>query len=144
MLPKQAVKTLLQKHRTRDPFMIAAARNITVIFDDLGQSVRGYYCNVLRQKYIHINARLNDEEQRVVCAHELGHDLLHPGTNTPFLRNYTYQCTAKSENEANAFAAHLLISDDDLREARDCGYTISQTAAMCGVPEELVRMRIRK
>ncbi len=143
-MPKRAVQKLLAKYHTRDPFEIAKMRNINIRFDDLGTSVRGYYMAVRRQKFILINNRLDALERRVVCAHELGHDILHPGTNTPFLRNYTYQCTQKSENEANTFAAHLLISDDDLAEARENGYTIPQLAAMCEVPQELVKLRIKK
>ena len=144
MLPKEAANLLIQRYQTRNPFEIAKTRGIKIVYLDLGESLRGYYFASRRSKIIHISTRLNKYEQRVVCAHELGHDILHPGINTQFQRNFTYQCTAKGENEANAFAAHLLISDDDLQTARENGYTISQLAAMCGVPEELVKMRIRK
>ena len=143
-MPRNAVEKLIKKHRTGDPFRIAAERNIMILYEDLGHTVRGYYLVSRRQKTIHINSRLSKEEQRVVCAHELGHDVLHPGVNTPFLKNHTYQCTQKNEIEANTFAAHLLIPDDALIESKENGYTLSQLAALCEVPEELAALRIRK
>ena len=142
-MPMNAAAKLVKKHRTRDPFRIAADRNIIVLLDDLGNTVRGYYLVFKRQKRIHIKSRLTEEEQRVVCAHELGHDILHPGINTPFLKHYTYLCTQKSEIEANTFAAYLLISDDALIESKENRYTIKQLAALCEVPEELVELRIK-
>ena len=47
--------------------------------------------------------------QRTVCAHELGHAVLHTHANTPFLRKNTFFSVDKLEIEANTFAALLLI-----------------------------------
>jgi len=84
----QTIKSLCSKAGTRDPFTIAEYLHIIVLQENLG-SIRGYYNVVSRQKFIHINENLSDEEQCFTCAHELGHALLHPKANTPFLRENT-------------------------------------------------------
>ena len=62
------------------------------------------------------NTDLSESEQRFSCAHELGHALLHPDANTPFLTKYTYLSVDKYEIEANKFALKLLIPDELLFE----------------------------
>lgn len=75
--------------------------------------------------------------QRFVCAHELGHAVLHPGLNTPFMKANTLLSTDRIEREANTFAVELLMPDDVIREYE----TIHQAAAVCGVPEEVVLLK---
>ena len=71
---------LCRKCDTRDPFTIAAKLGIRVLHEPLG-SIRGYYSRTHRIKFIHINQDLSKERQRQVCAHELGHAILHPKSN---------------------------------------------------------------
>lgn len=137
------VGKLCSRYKTCDPFALCRELHIKVLFMPL-QGVRGFFQNIIRNRFIYIDESLAPEEQRIVCAHELGHAILHRNSNAIFMEQHTYMCVNRFENEANAFAAYLLISDENLMEAREYGYTISQTAAMCGVPEELVKMRIRK
>ena len=100
-------------YKTRDPFEIARLKHILIIFEDLG-TINGYYKKAYRQKQIHINQNLPRHRQRFVCAHELGHAILHPNSNTPFLRGNTFFLVDKLEIEANSFALELLISDEEL------------------------------
>ena len=91
---KHKVDMLCRKCDTRDPFTIAAKLGIRVLHEPLG-SIRGYYSRTHRIKFIHINQDLSKERQRQVCAHELGHAILHPKSNTPFLRaNTLYSVTS--------------------------------------------------
>ena len=79
-------------------------------------------------------------EKRFTCAHELGHALLHPNVNTPFLRENTFLSINKLEREANLFAPCLLCPLEKLEEYRE--YTVSQIASLTGVREELIRLRV--
>ena len=79
--------------------------------------------------------------QRQVCAHELGHAILHRKINTIFLDTYTYIVTDKLEIQANMFAAELLIQDEVLKEYS--GFTLDQTAAALEVQESLIEYKLK-
>lgn len=129
-----------KKYKTSDPFELARSLGITVLFEELG-SIKGYYNTFCRQKIIHINRDMTRREQRLTAAHELGHALLHPNTNTYFLRTRTQFSVGSFEYEANMFAACLLISDGDIEENREL--TTAQLACLLGYPEQLVQMRLK-
>jgi Zn-dependent peptidase ImmA (M78 family) len=67
----------------------------------------------------------------------LGHAVLHPRANTPFLKANTFFSVERIEREANEFAVELLMPDTVVREYQ----TIYEAAAACGVPEEVVRLK---
>ena len=92
-------------------------------------------------KQIHINQNLPEHLKKFTCAHELGHTIMHPKSNTPFLKNNTFISVDKYEIEANKFAVELLISDKDLEEYR--GLTTGQLAQLYGYDEELIKLRLK-
>lgn len=110
------VKDLTEKYRETDPYKISSLLNIHVFPWDLHREINGFYKYDKRNKYIFINNNLSEELQRFVCAHELGHAVLHPRANTPFLRNSTFFSVDKLEVEANCFAVNLLLSNENLQE----------------------------
>lgn len=104
------------------------------------KNIRGIYQCDFRQKIIHINNSLDPCMQCQVCAHELGHALLHKKTNTIFMDRHTYILTNKFEIEANMFAAELLVSNESIIEYKD--YPISHVASILGIEEMLVEYKI--
>jgi Zn-dependent peptidase ImmA (M78 family) len=70
----------------------------------------GYYNMSNKIKVICINNSLPCHKQRFVCAHELGHAILHPSINLPFFSHHTFFSKEKIEHEANIFASLLLFS----------------------------------
>lgn len=138
---KNIVLGLSKKHKTCNPFEIAKSMNICILYEDLGE-IYGYYNNPLRMRQIHINSNLPDHLQTLTCAHELGHALLHPRSNTPFLKKSTFISVDKMEIQANKFAVELLIPDSIILEHQD--YTISQFSMMFGYSEELIKLRVTK
>lgn len=110
MKTKDIVEALCKKYDTRNPFEIAHQKKIMVIHEPLG-SINGYYNRCYRQSFIHINSDLEREQQLFTCAHELGHAVLHPKANAPFLRANTFFSINKLEIEANKFAVNLLVQD---------------------------------
>lgn len=137
---RKKVKSLISKYNTNNPFELAEHLGIKVIFEPLG-SINGYYNKQLRMKQIHINNELEYHMQTFTAAHELGHALLHPNANTPFLRNNTGLLVNKYEIEANKFAIELIIQDEDLSEYQD--YTTGQISRMLGYTEEIVKLRFK-
>ena len=109
---KLRVLNLIARHRTRNPFKLARALNIEIIYQDLGE-VRGFFKKILRRKYIFINSELSEFEQRLVCAHELGHALFHSSNDFHFMLDNTKLIRkSKIEDEANEFASWLIFEDD--------------------------------
>nr|WP_304059048.1 ImmA/IrrE family metallo-endopeptidase [Enterocloster clostridioformis] len=137
------VAYLKHYYKTKNPFDIIQAKNILLLSEELGL-VRGYYNLVLRQKQIHINCNLEGVQRQFTVTHELGHAVMHPKSNTPFLLANTYQSVDKMEIEANKFAVEFLISDDTLYEYlkyQEC--TIEQTARILGYQKELIELRLK-
>ena len=124
----ETVERLCRRYGTRDPFEIADQRRILIIFESLGE-IRGYCSTAYRQKFIHINQDLTEEQQRFTCCHELGHIILHPGLNTPFLRENTLFSVSKLETEANRFAICMLCDQDAAQEMIQGGRQVSDIPA---------------
>ncbi|CAM4182351.1 ImmA/IrrE family metallo-endopeptidase [Paenibacillus alkaliterrae] len=132
---RRMVSQLTRNYGTNNPFTIAKQKNILVVYEPLG-GVMGYFNTYKRMKMIHLNNSLDEIEMRFTCSHELGHALLHPKVNTPFLKRHTLFSVDRIEREANQFAAELLIPDELLLE-----HTISEAAAICGIPEQMARFK---
>jgi Zn-dependent peptidase ImmA (M78 family) len=129
---KEKVDDIVNRYGTRSPFKIAAAKGITVLFEPLG-NILGYYSRHFRIPLIHINESSPKKEQEFVCGHELGHAILHPDSNTPFLKKNTYFPTEKIEIEANAFAMELLFG------GTEDSITIAEAMKEYRIPEKVLR-----
>lgn len=140
MTIKKHVSQLMKRYKTNDPFEIASQKGILVLFEELGSAL-GYFNLYKRIKTIHINCNLDDALKRFVCAHELGHALLHPDANTPFLKKNTFYVTDKIEREANTFAVELLMPDQLLYDYRETSTTTHEAAATYGIPHEVVHLK---
>ena len=128
---------MVRRHKTRNPVELAQAMNIVVVIEELG-SIRGYFNSVGRNKFIHINSMCRDRS--LVCAHELGHAVLHPDASAHFMRKHTLFSVDRYEKEATYFASCLLIGDDDLTEYRH--FTYEQLGKLFGIDEQIVRLRV--
>lgn len=126
---------------TNDPKRIAEFLGIHIVYMPLGNAL-GYYRYMKRIKWIFINEDILDDENlvKVVMAHELGHAVLHWKENCCFMNHHTLMLTSKIEQQANAFTAQLLITDDMLEEFSYC--TKEQFCSCTGYPEELLDLRI--
>ena len=131
---KKLVTKTIKKYKTNNPFELAEALGIEVLYENLG-SINGYYTKMLRSKYIHVNYNLNEDRQRYTVAHELGHALMHPNANTPFLRENTLFSVDKLERQANTFAVELLMPDNIISQYE--GYTVHNIASLVGIPNGL-------
>ena len=135
---KDTVNFLIKRYKTSNPFSIAKELNVIILFESLGK-IMGYHNYDSRFHFIHINESLSEEERLFTCAHELGHVILHPKTNTSFLRRTTFFSASKIEREANTLAVELLINDELVKEYE--GYSIHTLAKIAGVPAELVGLK---
>lgn len=106
------VGDIVREYGTRNPFRIAEAMDAIVLIVPL-KGVNGFYHRYMDQDLIYINDDLSEEEQIIVCAHELGHMILHHDIDSIFLDSPVCK-PGKLELEANAFALQLLQHDLNL------------------------------
>lgn len=137
---KAIANELCRKYETRNPFDLADSLGVIVLHEPLGE-IQGYYNFCFKQKFIHINEELDGYEASFTCAHELGHSIIHPNINTPFLRKHTMFSIGKIEKEANRFALDFLYDDDELQPFLN--RSITDAAAFMGVPIELAEYRMK-
>ena len=123
-------------------FETAENSGAKVWFRELG-SLKGFYVFVNGSRYIVINEDLDDITACVVCAHELGHDMLHRELSEGGIRETTlFLDNNKTEREANLFAAEILISDNEILDGiADYNNLQTISAEMC-MPVELIELKI--
>lgn len=136
---------LVRRCGTRDPFRIAQELGIEVLFcDDFGP-LKGMYRVIKRNRFIFINKDLSLRMQRIVCAHELGHDQLHRylAKGNALQEFMLYDMTTKPEYEANIVAAEILLDTDEILEyIYQYGYTSEQIARAMHTDINLVALKI--
>lgn len=137
---RKKANALIRQHHSRNPFEIIKGLNVILLFVSL-KGVRGFYHYFQRNNIIYIDESLPEHEKLFVCAHELGHMLLHKSANMIFMDTKTMFNTDKYETEANQFAIDLLISDEILIEHQGC--SIDQMSRMLGYSEELLKLRLK-
>jgi Zn-dependent peptidase ImmA (M78 family) len=131
-MERELAKRIVKTHGTNNPWRIASERKTKVLFEDLGKDIYGYFTCICRIPSIHINARLSEPVKLFVGGHEIGHDLMHKGISTPFLKRHTLFSVNKIERQANRFALHLMIGLD----FPDPEETKRDFLLRCGIPEE--------
>ncbi len=129
---------------TADPFLIAAELGITVMHTDSLKRLKGMYRVIKRNRFIILNNNNSAELDRIVCAHELGHDQLHReyAKTCAFQEFMLYDTTARREYEANVFAASLLLDDDTVMELICEGFDAAAIAAATNTDANLVALKV--
>lgn len=98
--------------KTNDPFQIAEHLGISVIFED--KPAYDYTAHIVKFEgyptMIAINNKYTAHGKRILCAHEIGHALLHEGIN--HFKTTSNNLTSNVEYEANLFAIALLLDDE--------------------------------
>lgn len=137
---------LAERFGTRDPFEIAGKLGIHVLLRDNFTTLKGMYRVIKKSRFIFINSKLDRPTRNIVCAHELGHDMLHRelAKDGAFHDLRLLAGDSKREIEANIFAAHLLIDGDRVLRLAKHGYTADYIAATLRTDPGLVSLVIER
>lgn len=137
---KRMVNSLVAENGTNNPFDICSNTDVFVFYPDLPENVQGFYYSIKGRKIIGINSALDDESRRIICAHELGHSLLHPDMNVFFAMTHTNLLTERFEKEADYFCACLLIDTSVINRLRSENeqVTASEISSICRIPQKIV------
>lgn len=150
MISKQAStlpRRLIRRYRSSDPFELADALNITVLERGDFKRQKGAFKVILNNSFIFINANMSDEMKRLVCAHELGHALLHRSlgkTQAGLMEFELFNITDTTEYEANLFAANLLLDEDTIGSLIQDGYDVVQIARSLGTNVNLLLLKLQQ
>jgi Zn-dependent peptidase ImmA (M78 family) len=119
---RRIVEELLDKHQIKEPPVdvekICETHGLSVVRKNV-ESISGFIIRNDGKAVIGVNSSNPIVRQRFTIAHELGHFLIHPpgtddvhidsGFEVRFRDELSSQGTDKSEQEANFFAAELLM-----------------------------------
>ena len=143
----QAVVKTIKRHGAHDPFRLAEAMGIVILYENFGcdeNAIKGFATEMNRIKMITLNADLLEIIQRIILAHEIGHIVLHRRRGIREFHEFSlFDESSLFEKEANLFAAEYLLSDEDVLEAMNGDTTFFSAAAMLHVPAELLDFKFR-
>ena len=136
---QQKNNKLVRKYHTRDPYELCQLLGIKIHYYDLQKKLKGFFYYQSRQKNIVIDHNVNGILERILVAHELGHAVLH--TKIAMMHGFqemeVFDDRSIEENEANFFAAELLLEDGKVLECLS-EHTFFETAKMLYVPAALL------
>lgn len=132
------------KSAARDMLGLAEELGILVEFSDDYKDLLGMYYSHWHHRFIFLNSRLDEDWLPMVLAHEIGHDQLHRELAKTGLQEFElFRMNSRTEYEANAFAAHLLLDNDEVYRLVRAGEdmeTISKRLR-CNINLMLIKMR---
>lgn len=138
------VQSLIKKHGSRDPEEIIKGEKIMIFPLNDTKGLLGMYQVILRNRTIFISADAGFQ-RKTVLAHELGHDQLH--RNRASHKTWFHETIHRTNNsiyerEANLFAAHLLIDDDEICSLIKDGYYENELAYELQTDINLIKVKI--
>ena len=134
---------LIAKFDTRDPFELCKAIGVEVFYADLG-NLKGMYKYLKKNRFAVINENLDVYTRTLVCAHELGHDILHQDLAKKIcLQEFMlYDMRSRPEYEANLFASEILLPDEKIFTFAREGYDVEQIAKELCTDVNLVAIKV--
>ena len=134
---------LIKKFDTRDPFQLCQAIGVEVFYADLG-NLKGMYKYLKKNRFAVINENLDPFTKTLVCAHELGHDILHQNlARKVCLQEFIlYDMKSRPEYEANLFASEILLPDDIILNLARDGYDIEQISKELCTDINLIALKV--
>ena len=135
---------LVANANSRDPFQIADEIGLQIQMVKDFTVLKGVYMILHEVPWAFINDNLDDQMKRIVCAHEIGHHLLHQDlVRQTMLQEFSlFDRKNRPEYEANVIAAEILLPDTEvLGMIYDCGYDAFQIAQCTGSDVNLVALK---
>ena len=134
---------LVKEYRTRDPIKIMEYEGIEHDFADMGE-LKGFFSVIDNEPFIAISSNISAQEQQLVCGHELGHHYHHfEIAREQCLKEFEiFNMRDVIENEANIFAAHLLIDERQLLAILKYGWTVFQVSQILRINVNLIYIKL--
>jgi Zn-dependent peptidase ImmA (M78 family) len=142
------VKKLKRKYDEPNPVKLCREMKISLLYHPMGlfdKACKGFYLQQSRKQVIVINSELDEDLQRIILIHELGHALIHK--NVPGIKSFhdisLFDETSHYEYEANIFAAEFLLDDEVVLKVLNDDMSFFTAASTLCVPAELLDFKFR-
>ena len=142
------VDNLRKDYPVTDPFELVREMGFLLLFQSMGKAksaCKGFCMAQDGQTSITVNSELPRLIQKIICAHELGHAVLH--SRMPGMEQFhdfaLFDSASVTEYEANVFAAELLLKDEDVFELLNEDMSFFGVAANLRIPPELLDFKFR-
>ena len=138
---RNKAELLVKKHHTRNAEELANNMDIIIQYSHFNEQ-KAAYLVIERNRYIILKDDLPEPMKSIVILHEIGHDQLHRNEASSFKEYSIFDMTGKTmEYEANLFAAHIMLPDDDVIYYMKQGYSVSQIASAMNSDINLVALK---
>ena len=134
---------LCKKHGTRDPYELADALGIHILYRPFKEQ-KGAYQVILGNFFIFLKEGMDDALERIVLLHEIGHHVLHRKmTDARVFQEFNIfnMRENRMEYEANIFAAQISLPDEEVLAYIRDGYDIQQIACEMNSDINLVALK---
>lgn len=137
---------IINIYKTRNPKEILEARNVKIIPFSTNTKVLGMFKIIKRNSFVFFNPYVSSTIQNMVLAHELGHEIYHKEMvkHSELMEYELFDIKSEMEIEANIFACHLLINENELIEDIKEGYTYNQLASLYNVNVNLMIFKLNE
>ena len=137
---------IVKRTGTNNPMKIAPEIGILLRYSEELDKLLGLYTYRWKHRIILLNDKMDEIMAKMVCAHEIGHDTLHRDlAKGNGLKEFVlFNMKDTTEYEANAFAAHLLIDNDDVYSLSREGYDVVQMAKQLNVNINLMLIKLQE
>lgn len=138
--------SLVKQCGTRNTEHIASELGIWIYDEPAFKDLLGMYTFKWNHRLIFLNPKMNHHLRQMVIGHELGHDSQHRDlAKTNGMKEFTlFDMKDTTEYEANAFAAHLLLDNDEVYHLAKQGYDIVQMAQTMNSDINLMLIKVQE
>ena len=144
----QKANTLVRQTGTSDAEKIAKEIGIWIYDEPSFDTLLGMYTFRWNHRLIFLNPRMEYCLRQMVIAHELGHDSEHrerAKASADGLKEFTlFQMKDTTEYEANAFASHILLDNEEVYDLARSGYDVVQISQQMGSDINLMLIKLQE
>ena len=140
-------KSIVRSCGTRNTLKIARELGIYIHYIDDLDELLGMYTYRHKERHILLNSKMEQMVMQMVCGHEIGHDVFHRDlakANDSLPEFVLFDMRTKHEYEANAFAAHVIIDDDELFYYAKQGYDVVQLSSVLETNINLMLIKLNE
>lgn len=138
---------LVKQCGTRNVDYIIKDLGIQIYYEDYFNDLLGMYTFRWNHRMMFLNARLQGYLKQMVLAHELGHDQRHRDkakAGSPLREFSLFLMNDTTEYEANAFASHILLENDEVYQLAKEGYDVPRLAKYMGTDMNLMLIKLQE
>lgn len=137
---------LVLQCETRDALRIAKDMGIWIYYEDGFEDLLGMYTFQWNHRLMFLNSKMGECMTQMVAAHEIGHDVCHRAlAKASGMKEFMlFNMKDNTEYEANAFAAHILLDNDEVYSMARQGYDVEEIAQAMNSHVDLMLIKMQE